>query len=41
MSKIIAQSKMKEKNNECGKELYAANAVKEFYTIFSDTLQKL
>ena len=41
MSKIIAQSKMKEKTMSVGKNFYAANAVKEFYTIFSDVLQKL
>ena len=35
MSKIIAQSKMKEKNNECGKELLCSNCRKRVsYHIF-------
>ena len=35
MSKIIAQSKMKEKNNECGKELLCSKCRKRvLYHIF-------
>ena len=38
---LLINLKERRKTMSVGKNFYAANAVKEFYTIFSDALQKL